>query len=198
MKTNTNILGLLLLTILLCFESCMKVEDLYVDKPGLNSSPNSPTIAIDSIIIANGLSFTAEESEEYLTFTTNTDWTLIVAKAQETDWCTPSVTSGKEGTNTIKFFIKENTGYDNRRVTVTIKAGSASKTFIISQKQKDALLVTTDTYEVKPTGGNIKVEVKANIDYQIEIAEDAKSWISENITRALKSKTHIFAIATSE
>jgi hypothetical protein len=83
-------------------------------------------------------------------------------------------------------------------VSVTIKSGSATKTFTISQKGVDALLVTTNKYEVSQEGGKIEVEVKANIDYQISISESAKDWIIESQSRALISSKHIFDIALNE
>jgi len=183
-----------LLTLLYCFVACSKGNES--DEP--NPTPSVPTITIDNSIITNGLSFTDGAGDESITFAVDTDWTLSVAETRAVEWCTPSATSGVKGTATVTFSVTENTGYDNRKAAVTIKAGSTSKTFTISQKQKDALLITTDKYELEQVGGEIEVEVKANIDYQIEIAESAKSWISENTTRALTTKKHAFTIAASE
>lgn len=184
---------------MLCLSACSGGgEEEPTPTPTPTPTPSAPTITIDSGILTNGLSFSETKGEKSVTFTTDADWTLSVAETRAVDWCTPSVTSGTKGTATVKFTVTENTGYDNRKVAVTIKAGSTSKIFNISQKQKDALLVTTDKYEVPQEGGTINVEVKANIDYQIVIAEKAKSWISESTTRVLSTKTHTFAIAASE
>ena len=106
-------------------------------------------ITIDSSIIANGLSFTHEKGEQSISFSTNENWTLSVASTTSgATWCTASSTSGTKGTANVKFTVTENTDYDNRSVSVTIKSGTASKTFTVSQKCADALLVTTDKYEV--------------------------------------------------
>ena len=189
-----------LCTLLLCIVACSKSNESEEPTPTPTPTPpsNAPTITIDNSILTNGLSFTDVAADNSITFTTDADWTLSVAETRAVDWCIPSATSGVKGTATVKITVTENTGYDNRKAAVTIKAGSTSKTFTISQKQKDALLVTTDRYEVDQVGGEIEVEVKANIDYQIEIAEDAKSWIKESTTRALTSYKHAFVISASE
>lgn len=156
-------------------------------------------ITIDASIISNGLSFDTKAGEGSISFTANANWTLTVASTTSgATWCKASATSGTKGSATVKFTVEENTGYEDRSVSVTIKAGTASKTFSIIQKGADALLVTTNKYEVVQEGGTIEVEVKANIDYSMEISETAKGWISEASSRALKSYKHTFNIASNE
>lgn len=159
----------------------------------------TPTITIDAGILTNGLSFGVDASENTVSFSTNVDWTLSVASTTGgSTWCTASVTSGSKGTVSVKFAVTENTGYDDRSVSVTIKAGTASKTFTITQKGVEALLVTTDKYELEQEGGQIEIEVKANIEYQMEISETAKSWITESSGRALTTHKHTLTIAANE
>ena len=156
-------------------------------------------ITIDASIISNGLSFDMKAGEGSISFTTNADWTLTVASTTSgATWCKASATSGTKGSATVKFTVEENTGYEDRSVSVTIKAGTASKTFTIIQKGADALLVTTNKYEVVQEGGTIEGEGKANIDYSMEISETAKGWISEASSRALKTYKHTFNIASNE
>lgn len=178
---------------------------------GGNDSPDNPTpqpnptpeetasITIDSSITSNGVDFDAKGGEKTVSFSANKDWTLSVATPTNgTVWCTPSATNGVKGDATVKFTVKENSDYDDRSVSVTIKAGTASKTFTITQKGVDALLVTSTKFEVPQKGGSIEVEVKANISYELQISETDKSWISEAKSRALTTKKHAFTIAASE
>ena len=158
-------------------------------------------ITLDSTIESNGLSFGTSAGDNSVSFTTNTNWTLTVSSTTSgITWCTASATSGGKGSVTVKFTVTENTEYDDRSVSVTVKAGTASKTFKITQKGVDALLVSTSNYEVPQEGGSIEVEVKANIDYQLEISETAKGWITEakSKSRALKATNHKFDIALNE
>lgn len=134
-----------------------------------------------------------------ISFSTNENWTLSVAGTTSgTTWCTASATSGTKGNTTVKFNVTENTDYDNRSVSVTVKSGTASKTFTISQKCADALLVTTDKYEIGQEGGTIDIEVKTNISYEMEISEEAKDWIAESSSRGLTSYKHSLNIAMNE
>ena len=158
-------------------------------------------ITLDSTIESNGMSFGASAGDNSVSFTTSTNWTLTVSSTTSgTTWCTASATSGSKGSATVKFTVTENTEYDDRSVSVTVKAGTASKTFKVTQKGVDALLVTTTSYEVAQEGGSIEVEVKANIDYQLEISEVAKGWITEakSKSRAFKVTNHNFNIALNE
>lgn len=193
---------LFMLAMLTCiFASC---SDGGSDDP-VNPTPKpeevKAEITLDSTIESNGLSFGASAGDNSVSFTTNTNWTLSVSSTTSgTTWCTASATSGSKGSATVKFTVTENTEYDDRSVSVTVKAGTASKTFKVTQKGVDALLVTTSSYEVAQEGGSIEVEVKANIDYQLEISETAKDWITESKSksRALKATNHKFDIAINE
>lgn len=176
-------------------------NDEPVTPPTPKPEVNNPTITLDSSIQASGLSFDTSVAEKSITFTTTSDWTLSIAETRSgTTWCTASPTSGGKGTATVKFTTTENTEPEDRSVAVTIKAGTANKTFTITQKGADALLVTTTKYEVAQEGGQIEVEVKANIDYQFAISETAKDWITEtkSKSRGLTSYKHTFDIAMNE
>ena len=186
-----------LLAGLLCmFASCSGGGNENPETPTPTPTPEeTASITLD----ATSVTFDAAGGEKSFTFSTNKDWTLSVASTTSgTTWCTASATSGTKGDATVKFTITENTDYDDRSVSVTIKAGTASKSFTVTQKSAEGLLVTTKKYEVAQEGGSIEVEVKANINYQLEISETAKSWITEAKSRALTSKKHAFSIALNE
>lgn len=191
-------IGFTLCAILLCLSACSNGGDDPIEptpKPEVIKSE----ITIDSNIISNGLSFSNVAGDQSISFTTNENWTLSVASTTSgATWCTASATSGSKGTANVKFTVTENTDYDNRSVSVTIKSGTATKTFTISQKGVDALLVTTDKYEVSQEGGTIEIEVKANISYKMEISEKAKDWIKESSSRALTAYKHKLDIAANE
>ena len=194
MKTAKFIFSFLIT--LLCLSACEK-ED-YPKEPAKPEGVKSE-ISIDADIITNGLSFSNTAGEQSISFTTNNDWTLSIATTQSGDvWCTASETSGTQGNANVKFAVTENTSYDDRSVSVTIKSGTVAKTFTIYQKAVDALLITTNKYELSQNGGTIEIEVKANIDYEMEIAENAKDWVTEAKTRALTAYKHTLTIATNE
>ena len=194
MKTS-RFATITLLSISLGLLGCGEIETPVEPTPEEEKSE----ITIDADIITNGLSYTSAKGEKSFSFTTNEDWTLSIATTPSGDtWCTASATSGAKGNANVKFTVTENTSYDDRSVSVTIKSGTASKTFTITQKHADALLLTTNKYELSQEGGTIEIEVKANIDYEMVIAESSKDWISETKTRALTTYKHTLTIATNE
>ena len=189
-------LGLCLITSLLIGCSENKDEpEAPIQKPEVNNS----AITLDSSIQTSGLSFDTSASEKPITFSTTSDWSLSIAETRSgPEWCTASPTSGGKGTTTVKFKTTENTDAYDRSVAVTIKAGTASKTFNVTQKGNKSLLVTTKKYELPKEGGEIEIEVKSNVEYEMMIAESAKEWITEVSGRALTTHKHILAIAASQ
>lgn len=146
------------------------------------------------------MSFTEGAGEQSFSFVANEAWTISVAttKADEA-WCKVSPTSGGAGSHVVKITTTENTSYDDRSVTITLKSGSESKSFVVTQKQKDALLLTSDKVEIEQKGGTFTIEVKANVSYTATIGETCKSWITEGSnTRALSTSTKTYSVAASE
>ena len=147
------------------------------------------------------MNFTEGAGEQTFSFTANTAWTVSVASTRNggAPWCTVAPTSGNAGSHTIKVTTTPNETYDDRSVTVTLKAGTEVRNFVVSQKQKDALLLTNDKFEVGQNGGTVTVEVKANVSYTTTIGEECKDWIKENSnTRALSTTTKSYDIAMNE
>ena len=146
------------------------------------------------------MNFTEKANEQTLTFTTNADWTISVAPTNGGEaWCTASPTKGSAGNQIVKIAVTENSTYDDRSVTVTLRAGNESKSFVVTQKQKDAILLTSDKFEIEQEGGTFTVEVKANVNYTTTIGETCKDWITEGSnTRALSTTTKTYSVATNE
>lgn len=146
------------------------------------------------------MNFTEKANEQTLTFTTNADWTISVAPTNGGEaWYTASPTKGSAGNQIVKIAVTENSTYDDRSVTVTLRAGNESKSFVVTQKQKDAILLTSDKFEIEQKGGTFTVEVKANVNYTTTIGETCKDWITEGSnTRALSTTTKTYSVATNE
>ena len=146
------------------------------------------------------MSFSEEAGEQTFSFTANGDWTVDVASTSGGNvWCKASPTEGRAGSQTVKITTTENDTYDDRSVTVTLKSGDESKTFVVTQKQKDAILINSNKIEVEQKGGTITIEVKANVNYTTTIGETCKDWITESSnTRALSSTEKKYSIALNE
>ena len=189
--TDLSVVLFTLLSSCIFFAACSK---------GNEDNPEQPKNIIEDFEQGN-MDFTEGAGEQTFSFTANTAWTVSVASTRNggAPWCTVAPTSGNAGSHTIKVTTIPNDTYDDRSVTVTLKAGTEVKSFVVSQKQKDALLLTNDKFEVDQKGGTVTVEVKANVSYTATIGEECKDWIKESgNTRALSTTTKSYDIAMNE
>ena len=131
-------------------------------------------------------------------FTSSDLWTIDVTEGRAVSWCSVTPTSGSKGTNTLTIKTTDNDTYDERNAKVTIKAGVTTQSFVITQKQKDGLTVTSNKVEIGAGGGDATVEVKANVKYEYEIEEAAQSWIASDGSRALTASTIKLKVAENE
>ena len=155
-----------------------------------NDQNKVPEIALD----ASEVNFKTEGGSTAVTFTSSDAWTAETINNRADGWCSVSPTSGSAGNAKITITATANDTTDDRTATVVIKSGTTKKTISVSQKQKDALTVTSSKFEVSADGGEIEIEVKANIDFNVEIEESAKSWITHRSTRAMKASTLIMEV----
>ncbi len=89
-------------------------------------------------------------------------------------------------TTTFDLVISENEAYDKRDGYVIVSGNGLRDTVHIYQAQIDQLILTQDIYRLQAEGGDITVELKTNVDYEITIPGDATSWISRVETRAIR------------
>ena len=156
--------------------------------------PSQPTITLQT----SASDFPAEGGSNTVSFTASVAWTASVVDSRTDSWCSVSPASGPAGNADIIITTMANDTPDDRSISVVIKAGSAQKTVMVSQKQKDALTVTSNKFFVSVDGGEVKIEVKANIDFTYTIDESAKNWITAVGSRALKTSTLVFNVAPNE
>lgn len=185
-RFNLIVLSLLSAAMLV---SCDKLEVII---RGENS--NNPQIEMHTSEVL----FTTDGGNNTISFTTNESWTAQVINSRADNWCEIYPTSGSAGDVTICVITTPNDTPDDRTASIVIKAGTVSKTVTVSQKQKDALTVTSSKFEVEATGGEVKIEVKANIDFEFTIDESAKEWIKYEGTRAMKTSTLTFSVAEND
>ena len=185
---------LLYLLAIVTLVACTKSDD--GGDPNPNPTPSKPKTEIK--IETTASDFSSEGGRQAISFTTTEAWTAEVINSRADGWCSISPTSGAAGSATITVTTEPNDTPDDRSASIVIKAGSASKTVKVSQKQKDALTVTASTFEVGAEGGEVKIEVKANIDFEYAIDESAQEWIKYEGTRAMKTSTLTFSVAEND
>lgn len=184
---------LLPLFILLLFVVCSCKDDNNEPTP----PDSSPEITIPSSENLNPV-LSQEGGTVSISFTTTADWTASLVNTRAESWITVTPSSGSKGKNEITITATTNETYDERNATVVLKCGSDSKNIVVTQKQKDALTVTSSKYEVDSKGGNISVEVKANINFEVEVRADWIKQVKSSNTRALITSNLNFTIEPNE
>ena len=160
-----------------------------------NQKPvEQPEITLD----ATSSDFTTDGGSNVITFNSNVAWTAEVVNTRADAWCTVNPTSGAAGDAKITVTTTANDTPDDRTASIIIKAGTASKTINVSQKQKDALTVTSSKFEVSAEGGEVLIEVKANIDFEYAIEESAADWVEYKATRAMKTSNLVFEVKEND
>ena len=80
----------------------------------------------------------------------------------------------------------------------TFTCGDKTAKLVVTQKQQDALTVTSSKVEVDAQGGPINVEVKANIPFEYVIADKDKGWITPVETKSMQTTILTFNVAQNE
>lgn len=115
------------------------------------------------------------EEIEGVTVTSNANWILI----GKTDWCTPSVTSGR-GNETVTFQLQTNELGESRSATYSFVSGKKAVKLNIIQSANGILEPIQKEFIIGKSGGHVRIPILNNVDYEYEIAEDAKNWITFN------------------
>jgi len=92
----------------------------------------------------------------------------------------------------LSFRVQPNPDYDARYAVVKVKDKETahSESFTISQKQKDAIIVSKNSVELEKESGVFEIEYKHNVTVRHSVDAD---WIREEGTRAMTSSTVLFA-----
>lgn len=184
MKKRLNFYWVGLLVI--CLAACSKGND---DDPVSPSKPDNVELTIPATENLSPV-LGVEGGTATVSFTAASSWTASVANTRADGWVSVSPTSGGKGEAVITITATSNDTPDERNATITLKCGSVTKNITLSQKQKDALTVTSAKYEVAQKGGEIQVEVKTNVSFNVVIPETSKEWIKESKSKLRALETH--------
>ena len=140
--------------------------------------------------------FTRDGGSQSFSFTCNRNWSVSSTES----WITFSHSSGtaSEGDITVKITCAENTTYDARSATVTVKVEELTEIISISQDTGLGLLVSPTTFDLTNAAQEIEIEVQKNVEYSISIDPDARDWITHTGTKGLTSEKLTFSIAANE
>lgn len=120
----------------------------------------------------------------------------VTIPTENQGWITNTTTKGLVTSN-LTFAIGANSTYDSRQGKIIIKekTSTLSDTVYVSQTQKNAIILTSKTYNVADTAITISAELKSNVTYLVTIPTAAQLWITQAQTKALKTEQLQFNIA---
>ena len=160
-----------------------------------------------SVTQAEGLGLLISQSEYNLSNEAQTISVTVQANVQYTveidntykDWIKQESTKGLSS-NDVKFAISKNESYDGREGKIIIRQanGSLSATVIVKQSQMNGLFAEKTEYEVSYEEQQLNIKVKSNVDYDVQIDDACKDWISRVQTKGLVESTVNLAIAKNE
>ena len=138
--------------------------------------------------------FQADGGTQILNITSSAEWEATTDQA----WCMVSPAAGSAGKGSIAIHTAANDGLDERNATVTLTSGTLVVPVTITQKQKDALTLTSSKAEVAASGGMVQVEVKANLTFEYYIEEKAAGWMTSLATRGVTTSSLLFRVKENE
>ena len=163
------------------------------DNPSNHSNDPTPgkEVTPDVSISTTSQTLSSDGGTATIAFTATGSWIAT----SNVDWVVINQTQGNSGSITLTITVKANEEYDQREGLIVISSGNVSKSVSVTQKQKDALLVTSNSIILDGEGGSPTIEVKANVDYSCKVDDGAKSWISVVSTRALTTSNITLSIS---
>lgn len=160
---------------------------------------DSSEILKDSIVISSNDKLVLEQKScsAEIIFTSSGEWSARIDPNAAT-WCNIDKLQGLAGENTIIVSVSENTSYDERNASITLLSGKVKQFITITQKQKDALIVSSNKVELNAEGGKFSIEAQSNIGISYEIDENVKSWLHADVSRGLATSTLAFTADANE
>lgn len=170
----------------LCLTACQ--PDLHFLPESFQSSSAEMTGDETGVSVV----FSANAGIATMTFASNQEWTASFLNERAKEWCSIPFESGQRGSYTLKISVAPNDSYDERAASIILACKDLKRTVVVTQKQRDALLLSPGRVEMPQAGGRFTIEVKANVDYQMTIPN--YSWLHGVDTKGLVTTTRTIAV----
>jgi len=137
-----------------------------------------------------------------VTFNSSGDWSVTVPQSCSA-WCKVSSANGSQGQNReVQISVTKNDTYDERNASLAFVCGSVRKTFVVTQKQLDAMLLASSSkVEVEEDGGSFSVKIRANVEVKCEVPAQYAGWLhlsGQSGGRALSDSQYSFTVDRNE
>lgn len=176
--------------------SCGKSDEPAKPDPPTPPTPETPADKI-SFTGTHGdgkITFGSDADAAQLTFTASGDWTISVPDGVK-EWCSVGPLSGSKGNATVTIQVTKNQAYDQRNASLVIECGKARQTAVVTQKQLDALLLSSSKVEISEEGSTFEIDIETNVDVKFEIPAQYTSWLHASgraDSRGLSKTTYSF------
>lgn len=119
----------------------------------------------------------------------------VAIPTENQSWITNTTTKGL-ATSTLTFAISSNNTYDSRtgKIIIKDKTTALADTVHVTQAQKDAIILNNANIEISSKSQTFDVVVNSNIEYNVNIEDNIKNWLSIVGTKALKPSSHTFTV----
>ena len=155
-----------------------------------NEQPEDAYISLNKEIIT----FSPDGESVDVKVYSNYEWTLT----NNCDWVTTSISSGEASDAGVVVTLTADLTYDDREGTIKFSCGRANKLLVVSQSFKQAIIADeNNVFNVPAEGGVVEVAYQTNVECEVIIPEEAKSWISlaPAETRGLVSESTTLTVA---
>ncbi len=159
------------------------IDDFVAPKAEISGTSTAPTLL-----------FSSDEGQATVVFHCNRRWSAAFVNDRASQWCSLPETEGRGGTVSVVVRVSQNMDYDERSASIVFTCDDVTRTLVVTQKQKDALLLESNRLEVPYVGGTYELHFRTNVDYKVSVADDAASWISHSGTKGLTSHSAILQI----
>lgn len=119
-----------------------------------------------------------------------------VSLPDDPDWLRETA-SGTVTNGIHRFEADPNDEYDSRstRIVFSNAAFGLSRTFTVTQMQKNAILISEERYIVEAEGGTLDFEINTNVDFEVNVSEEWIRQVQKSQTvRGLTQKSLHFII----
>lgn len=185
-RKQIRLLSILVLPLLLVH--CEQATELGIEDVTTSGTVDSKTE--ESVSISMG----PEQGTASLKIEANKAWSVSFVNGRADDWIKVYPNQG-EGSGIVSLSVEENDTYEERSATLMIESEGLGRTIRITQKQNEAILVSSNRVEVGVEGENFTLEVRHNIEYFVKIDIDCASWISTPDTKSLVTDKVSFAVS---
>lgn len=150
---------------------------------------NADELVSSSVETSQGGSFV-------LLFYSSLSWEASVSPVNAS-WLSISSASGNAGENSIVLATTINASAEPRSADIVLSCGNVFKSVTVRQEglpEEDFFEVSPETLEVPYTGGTVSVDIRTNLEYEIEILDE---WITLLTTEMVQDGAIEFEVAAN-